>query len=90
VRSLSESGASALPLAAAIVLPALLATPALAAVGSTSIEPAPSSWEASGSGLKLPLEGLDAGTPLEPQIRIRLSSLVLLKSDKSVSHSQLN
>lgn len=86
-----ERGSSALlTLLATILLPALLATPALAAARSTSIEPAPTSWESFGSGLKLPLDGLDAGTPLEPQIRIRLSSLVPLKSDKSVSHSQLN
>ena len=62
-----QSGYFALLLAAAILLPALLATPAWAARGSTSIEWTPSTWESSGSGLKLPQERLDTGTRSSPK-----------------------
>jgi len=49
------------------------ATPALAATAATSIIP-PSTWEPSGSGLKLPQERLDAGTAIVPHIGMRFSS----------------
>ena len=68
-----QSAYFALLLAAAILLPALFANPAWAATGSTSIERAPSTWE-SGSGLRLPQERLDTGTPIEPHTGKRLSS----------------
>ena len=79
---LFQSGYLALLLAAAILLPALFAAPAWAATGSTSIERAPSTWESSGSGLKLPQERLDTGTPIEPHTGKRLSS------SANVSHSR--
>ena len=69
-------------LAAAILLPALFATPAWAATASTLTDGALSTWESSGSGLKLPQERLDTGTPLQPHTGIRLSS------SANVSHSR--
>jgi len=45
-----------------------------AATESTSSERRASTWELSGSGLKLSRERLDAGTALEPHIGMRLSS----------------
>jgi hypothetical protein len=70
---LERAGTALMNGLAAILLPALLVTAALAATRSTSIERAPSSWDSFGSDLRLPKEGLDAGTPIESQIRIRLS-----------------
>jgi hypothetical protein len=70
----------ALLFAAAILLATSLATQAWATTGSTSIERAPSTWE-SGSGLKLPQERLDTGTPLKPHSGTRLSL------NANVSHS---
>lgn len=61
-------------LVAAILLPALSADESWAATGTTAIERAPSSWEAFGSGLKLPQEGFDPATPIKRDIRMRLSS----------------
>ena len=63
----------ALLLAAAFLFSTLLATQAWAATGSTSIERASSTWESSGSGLKLPPERLDTGTPIESHTGKRLS-----------------
>jgi hypothetical protein len=57
---------------ATILLPALLATPALAATRPTSIERAPSSWESFGSNLQLPQGELGARTPIESRIRVSL------------------
>jgi hypothetical protein len=74
VKPLFQSVCLALLLAAPFLLSTLLATQAWAATGSTSIERAPSTWESSGSGLKLPQERLDAGTPIEPHTGMRLSS----------------
>ena len=54
----------------AILIVALLTSSASAATASTSIEPAPSSWESFGSKLQLPHEGLDSRTPIEPRIRL--------------------
>lgn len=72
----------ALLLAAAFLLSTLLATQAWAATTSTSIEGALPAWEASASGLKLPQERLDTGTPLQPHTGMRLSSIA------NVSHSR--
>ena len=72
----------ALLLAAAILLSTLLATQAWAATASTSIERAPSTWESSGSGVKLPQGRLEMETPIEPHTGMRLSS------SANVSHSR--
>jgi hypothetical protein len=81
VNPLFQSIYLALFLAAAILLSTLLATQARAATASTSIERTPSTWEFSGSGVKLPQERLDTGTPIEPHTGMRLSS------SANVSHS---
>ena len=70
------NGSSALPTlaVAAILLSALPGVEAWAAIGSTEIESPGSSWESSGSGLKLPQEGFGPAIPIKPDIRLRLSS----------------
>ena len=86
--SLFQTGSFALLLATAILLPALVAVPAMAAGRSASIEQAPSSWESYGTGLRPPQERLDAGTPIEPHVGMRLSSSPKLKSNMSDYHVQ--
>ena len=70
---LFQGGCLAALFATAMTLSAF-ATPAWAATQSTSSERPASTWELSGSGLKLSRERLDAGTALEPHIGMRLSS----------------
>jgi hypothetical protein len=55
---------------AAILIPALCVTSASAAIRSTSIERAPSSWESFGFKFEFPHEGLNARTPIEPRIHL--------------------
>ena len=69
-----QSGYFAPLLAVAILVPALFATPAWAATASPLTDGALPAWEPSGSGLKLPQERLDTGTPLQPHTGMRLSS----------------
>ena len=78
---LVQSGCLAALFASAMTLPAF-ATPAWA--GSTSLERPASTWESSGSGLKLPQQRLDAGTAIEPHIGMRFSS----SANLSHFHSQ--